>query len=468
MDLTFSFKFFSIRRVVSIKWQWIQFAIIVTVILASMAIAFWGSPLIYILILVLLIGSAGVVILMGNPNLGFILTIAGGMFVPFTGPSGLNMANVGIALMLGLWIMDMFVVKRYFTFIRSRIMVPIITFLMISIFAFGMGQIPWFVFARQAPLTAQVGGFAVTVFSIGGLLLAAHMIKDLRWLKIIVWSFLGMYALYMISRTLNLSFVSNLFQHGFTAQSMSWTWLVTLAAGQIIYNDTLSRRVKAVLIVLVLMTFYVSIVQGYDWKSGWVPPLLALFILLGVRYRNLIVFSIPFIVMAGIYLTVNLIASDEYSWGTRTDAWRIVLEISRISPLLGMGFANYYWYTPLFPIRGWRVNFNSHSQYVDLIAQNGYLGLIAFFWLFFAMAKLSFDVARRLPGGFARAYAYSVFAGIIATLVAAYLGDWVLSFVYNVGLPGFRASILPWIFMGGVIAIDQMTRRNPQGIKNLR
>jgi len=451
-----------------IKWQWIQFAIIVAVILASMAIAFWGSPLVYVLILVLLIGSAGVVVLMGQPNLGFILTIAGGMFVPFTGPSGLNMANVGIALMLGLWIMDMFVVKRYFTFIRSRIMVPIITFLMISIFAFGMGQIPWFVFARQAPLTAQVGGFAVTVFSIGGLLLAAHMIKDLRWLKIIVWSFLGMYALYMVSRVFGLSFVSNLFQHGFTAQSMSWTWLVTLAAGQIIYNDTLSRRAKAVLIGLVLMTFYVSIVQGYDWKSGWVPPLLALFILLGIRYRNLIVFSIPFIVMAGIYLTVTLIASDEYSWGTRTDAWRIVLEISRISPLLGMGFANYYWYTPLFPIRGWRVNFNSHSQYVDLIAQNGYLGLIAFFWLFFAMAKLSFDVARRLPGGFARAYAYSVFAGIIATLVAAYLGDWVLPFVYNVGLPGFRASILPWIFMGGVIAIDQMTLRNPQGTKNLR
>jgi O-antigen ligase len=161
-----------------------------------------------------------------------------------------------------------------------------------------------------------------------------------------------------------------------------------------------------------------------------------------------------------------MIASDEYSWGTRTDAWRIVLEISRVSPLLGMGFANYYWYTPLFPIRGWHVSFNSHSQYVDLIAQTGYLGLVAFFWLFFSFGRLSFDLARRLPDGFARAYCYSVFAGIIATLVAAYLGDWVLPFVYNVGLTGFRASILPWIFMGGVVAVEQMLH-SQQGLKSL-
>jgi hypothetical protein len=31
-----------------------------------------------------------------------------------------------------------------------------------------------------------------------------------------------------------------------------------------------------------------------------------------------------------------------------------------------------------------------------------------------------------------------------------------LPFVYNIGLPGFRASILPWIFMGGVIALEQI------------
>jgi hypothetical protein len=140
-----------------------------------------------------------------------------------------------------------------------------------------------------------------------------------------------------------------------------------------------------------------------------------------------------------------------------------VIEISRVSPLFGLGFSNYYWYTPLFPIRGWSVNFNSHSQFIDLIAQVGVLGLICFLWIFFEMLRLSWRLLQnKLLTGFTKAYVYSVFAGIIATLVAAFLGDWVLPFIYNVGLTGFRASILPWIFMGGLVAIEKLSTENKQ------
>src|SRR6185436_12535052 len=111
----------------------------------------------------------------------------------------------------------------------------------------------------------------------------------------------------------------------------------------------------------------------------------ALCVLIGNRYRKLVLFAIPLVVIGILYVALGLIASDDYSWGTRVDAWRIILEISRVSPLLGMGFSNYYWYTPLFPIRGYAVSFNSHSQYVDLIAQTGYLGLFAFLWVFLAV-----------------------------------------------------------------------------------
>jgi O-antigen ligase len=218
----------------------------------------------------------------------------------------------------------------------------------------------------------------------------------------------------------------------------------------------LTRPQKGLLIVLVLLTFYVAFTQGYEWKSGWVPPFVVVVALFAIRYRHLAIFALPFVMASALYITMDLIASDEYSWATRLDAWKIVLEISRISPLLGMGFANYYWYTPLIPIRGWRVSFNSHSQYVDLIAQTGYIGLLSFLWVFYALGRLSWRLSRQLTDGFERAYVHGVLAGIIATLVAAYLGDWVLPFAYNVGLNGFRASILPWIFMGGVISLEQM------------
>jgi len=320
-----------------------------------------------------------------------------------------------------------------------------------------------FVFARQAPLNAQVGGFSIFLFSIGGLLLSANLIKDIRWLKIIVWTFIGISSFYIISRTLNLDVISGLYHYAFIAQSMFWTWLVTLTASQVIYNTTLKRRVWWLLIALLALTFYVAIFKGYEWKSGWVPPLIAVGVLLGLRFRRLIVFVLPFVAIAGLYAVVGLVGTENYSWGTRVDAWRIVLEIGRVSPLFGMGFANYYWYTPLFPIRGWSVSFNSHSQFIDLIAETGYIGLLVFLWLFFALGRLSWRLTKQFPDGFARAYAYGVLAGIVATLVAAYLGDWVLPFVYNVGLPGFRAGILPWIFMGGVISLEQIYLQNQEG-----
>ena len=101
------------------------------------------------------------------------------------------------------------------------------------------------------------------------------------------------------------------------------------------------------------------------------------------------------------------------------------------------------------------MSFNSHSQLIDLIVQTGYLGLIGFFWVFFELGRLSWKLSTQLSDGFERGYTYGIFAGIIATVVAALLGDWVLPFVYNVGMTGFRASILPWIFMGGVIFLEQ-------------
>jgi hypothetical protein len=461
MDLILNFKLFSVTRTISIKWQWIQSTIIAFAITMIVLITYWGSPPLYGLILVLLAGMVVVLALMRQPNLGFVLIFLGGMFVPFTGPGGLNMAAIMVAVMLGLWVMNMLVVQRYFSFIRSSVMVPIITFLIISVIAFGIGQIPWFVFARQAPLTAQMGEMAIFLFSIGGMLLSAHLVKNSRWLKIIMWTFIVLSVPYVISRTLNFTFIVHLYHVGFAAQSMFWTWLVTLTFSQIIYNNKLSRSTKGLLIVFGLLTLYVAVVQGFEWKSGWVPPVIAVAILLGIRYKKLVIYATPFLVLAGVYITYKLIGTDEYSWGTRNDAWRIILEISRISPLLGMGFANYYWYTPLFAIRGWYVSFNSHSQFIDLIAQTGYLGLVGFLWIFFALGRLSFDLGNRLSDGFERAYSYGVFAGLIATLASAYLGDWVLPFVYNIGLAGFRSSILPWIFLGGVISLQQMFLHAP-------
>ena len=104
------------------------------------------------------------------------------------------------------------------------------------------------------------------------------------------------------------------------------------------------------------------------------------------------------------------------------------------------------------------MNFNSHSQYIDIIAQVGIFGLLCLMWVFFAIAKLGWQLKDQAQEGFEKAYVYGAIGGLAGTLVAGFFVDWILPFVYNIGLDGFRSSMLSWIFLGGLVSIEQMVR----------
>lgn len=459
MDIDFDLKFFTFKRRVSLSKKTFQYIVAILAILLATIASYWGSEKVLMLILAAFGGSLALLILMRQLAIGYILLLLGSIFVPFSGPGGINASMLILIVMVLLWVMDMFVVKRQFQFVRSGPIRPTFYFMVVCVTALLMGQVLWYVVAIQAPLDTQLGGFAIYFFSLATLVMTANIIKDVRWLKAFVWLFIGSGAIYMFARVLNLSVFDDYYALGYTANSMLWTWLAALPFGQALFNHDLSKSKKAILWLIVIVTMYVAIVQGQDWKSGWVPSLIVIGVLLALRYKRAAIASTPFVLTAFIYLLLRQITAEEWSWGTRLDAWRIVLEASRVNPLLGLGFANYYWYVSLFNIRGYYVAFNSHSQYVDLIAQTGILGLICFIWILFEIGRLSWSLSQRLTDGFARGYAYGVFAGLAGVVTAAFLVDWVLPFAYNIGLTGFRASILPWVFFGGVVSIQQIYLR---------
>lgn len=461
MNVDFHLKIFSIidRRIV-ISMRWIQYGIILAVVLISTAAAYWGSMTILMALAGAVAGTAGFLALLRFPNLGFILLFLGGMFVPFAGPGGFNASILTLILMIGLWFMDMFVVKRKFVFVKSAPIRPAFFMLIVCVIAFAMGQIPWFVFANQAPIDAQIGGFAIYFFLVLAMIMAANVIKEVKWLKVIVWTFIGLGFIYVLGRTLHLEVVDRIYAHGVYANSMFWMWMVALPLSQAIYNNHLTLRARAVLYGVVALTFFVALVQQNDWKSGWVPAGVVAAVLVGWKFRKMTPFVIPFALMVVIYLAQDLISTDQYSWGTRVDAWLVVLDIARVSPIIGLGFSNYYWYAKIFTIRGYRIRFNSHSQFVDIIAQTGVLGLFFFMWILIEVGRLAYRLMNQLPEGFAKAYAYGIFASVFGSLMAAFLVDWLLPFAYNIGLDGVRASVLPWIFFGGLISLEQIYHVN--------
>lgn len=456
MNVDFHLKIFSIDRRITISMKWIQYAIILAVVLISTAAAYWGSRIILIAVAGAVVGIAGFLALLSYPSLGFILLFLGGMFIPFAGPGGFNASILTVILMIALWVMDMFVVKRKFTIVKSRAIRPAFYLLLISIIAFAMGQIPWFVFANQAPLDAQIGGFAIYFILVLSMIMTANVLREIKWLKIIVWTFIGLGFIYVVGRTLHISFIDILYQQGVYANSMFWMWMVALPLSQAVFNNHLTLRTRIMLYGVVALTFYVALVQQNDWKSGWVPAAVVAAALIGLKFKKVIPFTIPFVVIVAAYLAQDLISTDQYSWGTRVDAWLVVLDISRVSPIIGLGFSNYYWYAKVFSIRGYSIKFNSHSQFVDIIAQTGILGLACFMWILFEVGRLAWKLMNQLPDGFAKGYAYGVFAGVLGSLMAAFLVDWLLPFAYNIGLDGVRASILPWIFFGGLISVEQI------------
>jgi hypothetical protein len=402
------------------------------------------------------------------PPLGLLALVAGSLLVPFSIGTGtrtsLNAAVLTLTLLLGLWAVRALRAGALWP-VGSRPIAPLLAFGGVSVLAFIAGNRPWHAFGQSAPLATQIGGLAILLLSVAAFLLVAHQVRDLRWLQLLTWLFIGLGALYIAARlTPGLDgLIRPSFQRG-AMGSVFWVWLVALALGQALCNRRLAMPVRVLLGVLVAMTLYVGLSYGRTWASGWLPPLVAALTVLWIRSPRFgllttVAGALLFIARRDELVSLLMAGDQAYSLMTRLEAWRLLAGIVEASPLLGLGPANYYWYTPLFPILGWYVSFNSHNNYVDLVAQTGLLGLACFCWFAWEQARLGWRLRTQAADGFAQAYVSAGLGGLAGMLVAAMLADWVLPFVYNVGLEGFRGSVLGWIFLGGLVVVEQTAER---------
>jgi hypothetical protein len=430
--------------------------LVITELLLIAAIAFMASQRQLTLVLVLPLGIGLGLTFLRWPPVGLIVASVAGLVVPFLGPSGLNVTMILVALLLGLWLLDLLVRQRPIQIAPSRTLWPLLSFVVVAVISFGVGQLPWLSFALHAPLGAQLGGLSIIVLSVGTFLLVANQIRDLRWLSRLTWTFLAIGGLSVLVRSVLPAFglpTRDLFQQ---VGTVFYVWLVGMAFSQAMFNQDLHRGWRLALGGLVLATLYFLFIVKFADKSGWLTSFVCIAAIIVARSWRAGLALAPVAALSALYLWTGLVATDEYSISTRFDAWIIMGQIIKINPLWGLGFANYYWYTPLFPIRGYAVSFNSHNNYVDIVAQMGLVGLVCFLWLLCEIGRLGWGLRRHMPAGFAQAYVYGALGGLAGMVVAGMLGDWVLPFFYNIGLNGFRSSMLGWLFLGGLVSLAQM------------
>ncbi len=437
--------------------------IVVAIILLSAYLG-WGASRFTLLLLLVLIGG---LVLIRLPELGLVGVMIAALVIPFGIGTGtqteLNGAVMLIPVLLAVWVFDM-IRRRSVRLVPSQANLPLFALAISATVSLLAGNLSWDYFARQASLQSQLGGWSVFVFSVGAFLLAGNQIRDLRWLKILTVIFLVLGAVTVVIRFFpTYAATVTLVVPQVQAESLFWVWLVALAGGQAIFNRSLIPQVRVGLGVLAIATMLQGFFLFRTWTSGWFPPLVVLFVLLWLRSWRLglviaVIGTIGILFLRPDFLP-SLAGLKQYSTDTRLAAWQILFsDIIPMSPIVGLGPANYYFYTPLFPILGYYVSFNSHSQYVDLLAQTGIVGLIIFGWVVFAIGRFGWNLRKGAEEGFARGYVYACLAGLVGMVVAGWFGDWVLPFVYNIGLAGFRASVLGWLFLGGLVAIAQITK----------
>src|ERR671918_94436 len=105
---------------------WLRQLFIVGELLLIAALAFMASQRQLTLVLFLPLGVGLVLTFLRWPSLGLAVASVAGIVVPFLGPSGLNVTMILVALMLGLWLLDMMDRQSQIRFTPSRTVWPLL------------------------------------------------------------------------------------------------------------------------------------------------------------------------------------------------------------------------------------------------------------------------------------------------------------------------------------------------------
>jgi hypothetical protein len=251
-----------------------------------------------------------------------------------------------------------------------------------------------------------------------------------------------------------------------------WVLLVAIAGGQLLFNRNLAASGRLALALLSGVCTYYAFVLTRESASTWVGVAATGAVLFWLRFprlRWLILTVLVLLTIAGIlFPALYEFAGGDDEWtlsgGSRLALVRRVVDVTMRNPITGLGPASYRPYANATPFGYGRAlwfdpQINSHNNYVDLFAHVGIVGLVLFFWFVAEVVWLGLRLRRRYPDGFAGGYVAGIMAAGAGSLAIMALADWILPFVYNIGFHGFQASVLVWLFMGGMVALDQMKGR---------
>ena len=398
-------------------------------------------------------GGFVVLLCLNSPGFGLALLPLVSAAVPVSIGTG-TQSQVVAGLLFALLLLAMWAVRAAvsgeLTLVSSPVNLPILALMLAWTLAYVYSNAVRPPIIRLWPSfpMAQVGGLGVTLVSAGILLMAMNVGLELRWIRTATWSLIGIGVLGVVPVYLRAEHLIQFLSTG----GLFTMWVVALAYGQALFNRELPKWGRVALLALVGAWLYKAAVMQTLWASGWVPTLAAVVTItffrskpafLALMLGGSIVAASRFDVMYGAIWTPQVNEGDM----SRLDIWEQAWQLLMRFPALGTGPAGYaVYYMSLYADSAFSMS--SHSNYVDVLLQTGFIGGVAFLWTLLALLVVGWRAIRCAPSGFAEGYAHGAFGGLVGVLVAMALGDWFIPFVYNVGIGGFRYTIHSWVFLG--------------------
>jgi O-antigen ligase len=424
----------------------------------------------------LLAAGAGTVVVLQKPALGLAALILAALAIPVevsTGTSvSLNPAALLVPVLLGIWVPDM-VRRQNVRVVASRTNKPLALFLIAGLLSLLIGTALWDPAVPRSSdfLIVQLAQWAIFVFCAGAFWLTAHLIRDTVGLRHLTFLFLltgGLLVLLVVFSgganlvELNVATIA-------IARAPFVLLLAALAGGQLLFNEKLSAAWRFYLIALLgAVAVYAFALMGSS-VSFWIGVATAGGVLAWLRWPRLRWLAVILLVTlaASEYLTTTVyeFAGGEAEWlesgGSRLALIDRVVDVSLRNPITGLGPAAYRIYAGLKPLQYYDAlwlspKVSSHNNYVDLFSQVGILGLGLFLWFVAEVTRLALRLRGRYTKGFAAGYVNGMLAVGVGALILMLFADWILPFVYNVGFPGFQASVLIWLFLGGLVVLDNI------------
>jgi len=308
----------------------------------------------------------------------------------------------------------------------------------------------------------QIATGVVMILLPASFLIVGNFVRDIKILKILV-------GLLLVAGFLGLLWDNRILPIRINTGGLFTMWIVGICVGLAIFNRQMSVFLRVLLLILAGTWVYYRFVLNISWMAGWLPPFSLLFVMLFMRSKKLIlilVFLMLLIFAVNFDFYVEAYHQEKAESGySRLAAWQLNWSITSQHILFGTGPGGYAAYLmSYYPRRAMA----THSNYIDLIAQLGIIGLGFYMWFFAQLALMGYRLCKRLRGrfDFSEALANVAFAGTLGCIVAMAFGDWLIPFPYTQSIGSFDYINYSWIIMGFTLVLDRLTKNDLKPIES--